>query len=267
MIYYHNHTSPLMSSARLVWITPQAQEQIVYCARVSNPKSQEEGKSPERLLAYLIKHKHWSPFEMASMCVEINTTRDIAAQILRHRSFSFQEFSQRYSDVVATFGEYEPIELRYQDTTNKQNSIEDPMGGLDAKFGPQLEMLYKASTRLYQAMVEEGVAKECARKVLLLQAPSRLYMSGTLRSWIHYCQIRTGPETQKEHRLIAQAIANILIEQCPAFSELLCNSPKAKPSASSLQLQQDPSIMKKPVEYWTGKSRSALTSQVHGTLS
>lgn len=228
-----------MIPTRLVWITPNAEEQIVYCARVSNPKSQEEGKSPERLISYLMKHKHWSPFEMASMCVEINTTRDIAAQILRHRSFSFQEFSQRYSDVVSTFGEYQPFELRWQDNKNRQNSIEDPMKGLEAKYDSRINALFQMSSGLYQEMLADGVAKECARKVLLLQAPSRLYMTGTIRSWIHYLQVRTGPETQKEHRQLATEIQEIFRAFCPATYRALWNSPETKHSESSNTLQPD----------------------------
>lgn len=212
--------SPL---AKLVWITPEAESHIVYCARVSNPKGQQEGKNPERLLSYLVKHRHWSPFEMASCCVEINTTRDISAQILRHRSFSFQEFSQRYSDVT-TLATPEGFDLRAQDPTNRQNSI---IGGVSQEdqlyFEGQIKDVMFRATALYNEMVNSGVAKECARKVLPMNSPTRLYMSGTIRSWIHYLQVRTGVETQLEHRQIALAIAEILSEQLPSLSNLITN--------------------------------------------
>jgi thymidylate synthase (FAD) len=214
-------------SVKLIWITPHAEDQMVYCARVSNPKSQEEGKSPDKLIRYLAKHKHWSPFEMASMCVEINTTRDIAAQILRHRSFSFQEFSQRYSATDALGRALVP-ELRLQDNANKQNSLEDDFGVLSEKFHDRIDELFLASHQLYEDMLKAGAAKECARKVLPLQTPTRMYMSGTIRSWIHYLQVRGGVETQLEHRQIAEAIKGILKEHLPVIHEtLLC--PPTKP--------------------------------------
>lgn len=210
--------SPL---AKLVWITPEAESHIVYCARVSNPKSQQLGKNPERLLSYLVTHKHWSPFEMASCCVEINTTRDISAQILRHRSFSFQEFSQRYSDVT-TLATPKGFDLRAQDHTNRQNSI---IGGVSQEdqlyFEGQIKDVMFRATALYNEMVSSGVAKECARKVLPMNSPTRLYMSGTIRSWIHYLQVRTGVETQLEHRQIAEAIAWILSRELPSLSNLI----------------------------------------------
>ena len=209
--------SPL---AKLVWITPEAESHIVYCARVSNPKGQQEGKNPERLLSYLVKHKHWSPFEMASCCVEINTTRDISAQILRHRSFSFQEFSQRYSDVT-TLATPEGFDLRAQDPTNRQNSLDTLSDEDKCYFSTQIaDVMFKA-TALYNEMVSSGVAKECARKVLPMNSPTRLYMSGTIRSWIHYLQVRTGPETQLEHRQIAEAIAGVLSRELPSLSNLI----------------------------------------------
>jgi thymidylate synthase (FAD) len=201
-------------AVQLVWVTPRAQEQIVYCARVSNPKSQSEGRDPERLIRYLIKHKHWSPFQMANMCVEVNTTRDIAAQILRHSSFAFQEFSQRYSD-VSLLGGYGPFELRYQDVKNRQNSIYDEGGSLSVQFSDKIQDLLGASQALYDEMLDAGVAKECARKVLCLQAPSRMYINGTIRSWVHYLQVRMSLDTQEEHREIAQGVAALLREQCP----------------------------------------------------
>ena len=231
--------------ARLVWITPAAESQIVYCARVSNPRSQEEGKSPDRLIRYLAKHKHWSPFEMASMCVEIDTTRDIAAQILRHRSFSFQEFSQRYSQ-AGLLGSPRVPELRLQDPTNKQSSLrveDDPeLEQLRSEIGD----LFDEAEDLYQRLLLAGVAKECARKVLPLNTPTRLYMSGTIRSWIHYLQIRTGPETQLEHREVAKAIEAVFAEHLPTIHEsLLCpesTSPSTKPVESSPPSQPEPTI-------------------------
>jgi len=206
------------SLARLVWITPDAEQQIEYCARVSNPKGQDKVDTTGKLLRYLVKHKHWSPFEMASCCVEINTTRDISAQILRHRSFSFQEFSQRYAEVQ------EPAsvpELRRQDTKNRQNSIDDLEPELVSDYQYQINALFDQAEMLYKNMVADGIAKECARKVLPLNSPTRLYMSGTIRSWIHYLSVRRGPETQLEHRLIADEIKNILNKQMPNLWEVL----------------------------------------------
>ena len=205
-------------SASLVSITPDAEKQIVYMARVSNPSNQANTETSPRLIKYLIKHKHWSPFEMASMQVEINTTRAIAAQILRHRSFSFQEFSQRYSS-VDQLGAFGVPHLRSQDLKNKQASHDD----LDPEFTELMERkiqtLYNSSIDLYEYMLSKGVAKECARSVLPLGTPSRLYMSGSIRSWIHYIQIRAGVETQLEHRLIAQAVKDIFEEQLPNVYE------------------------------------------------
>jgi len=207
-----------MPSTKLVWITPNAESIITYCARVSNPKSQEENKSPERLLKYLIKHKHFSPFEMASACVEINTTRDISAQILRHRSFSFQEFSQRYAAVE------QPLTMpqwRRQDLTNRQNSISDLSDETTAEADRLCLEAYYVAANTYQKLLDLGVAKECARKVLPINSPTRLYMSGTLRSWLHYLQVRRGPETQLEHRVIAQEIASLLCKEIPSIFNVI----------------------------------------------
>jgi len=207
-----------MPQAKLIWITPDAESIITYCARVSNPKGQEANRSPERLLKYLIKHKHWSPFEMASACVEINTTRDISAQILRHRSFSFQEFSQRYAPVDDSL---EIPQWRRQDLANRQNSIDD----LDPEAIAEIDQLcanaYAEAIIAYRRMLDLGVAKECARKVLPINSPTRLYMSGTLRSWLHYLQVRRGPETQLEHRQIAQEIASILCKEIPSIFNVI----------------------------------------------
>lgn len=220
----------MSSSVSLVWITPKAEEQIVYCARVSNPKSQQEGSSSDRLLRYLLKHRHWSPFEMASMCVEINTTRDVSAQILRHRSFSFQEFSQRYSS-VDSLGPTVCPELRMQDKTNRQSSLQPPVSMIPVIEGFELEILnvQEKTRELYGRMLEAGIAKECARKVLPIGSPSRLYMSGTIRSWIHYLQVRLGPETQKEHRLVAEGVLDILSEHCPSITEASCLTKSTSP--------------------------------------
>lgn len=211
-----------MSSSSLVWITPEAEKQIVLMARVSNPEGQATERSPNGLIQYLAKHKHWSPFEMASMCVEITTTRDISAQILRHRSFSFQEFSQRYSktDLLGTIG---VPELRLQDRTNRQSSLTDDFGVLAEEFDGRIQELFRQSEQLYQDLLSRGAAKECARKVLSLNTPTRLYMSGTIRSWIHYLSIRMGPETQKEHRDVAQCIGDIFRTHLPIISEALLN--------------------------------------------
>jgi thymidylate synthase (FAD) len=204
--------------ARLIWITPDAEQQIEYCARVSNPKGQDKIDTTGKLLRYLVLHKHWSPFEMASCCVEINTTRDISTQILRHRSFSFQEFSQRYAEVS------QPTEQplwRRQDVTNKQNSLDDLSEEVMREANEVSANAFLVAKEAYDRLLELGVAKECARKVLPLNSPTRLYMSGTIRSWIHYLSVRRGPETQLEHRLIADEIKNILNKQMPNLWEVL----------------------------------------------
>lgn len=205
-------------NAKLVSITPDAEQGIVYMARVSNPSNQANMETAPRLIRYLIKHKHWSPFEMASMQVEINTTRAIAAQILRHRSFSFQEFSQRYSSVddLPSIG---LPHLRSQDLKNKQASHDDLDPAMVERYNRYILELYAGANDLYNNMIANGVAKECARSILPLGTPTRLYMSGTIRSFIHYIQIRAGIETQLEHRLIAEAIKDIFEEQLPAVFE------------------------------------------------
>jgi len=179
------------------------QEMIAYCARVSNPTNQNNHTTTENLLKYLIKHNHWSPFEMVSICLEINTTRDIARQILRHRSFSFQEFSQRYAEVNDSFV---TKEARLQDHKNRQNSIPISDSELEEAWEKKQLELANHSQEIYTWALEKGIAKEQARAVLPEgMTPSRMYMNGTLRSWIHYIQLRTGVETQKEHRDIAFA--------------------------------------------------------------
>ena len=187
-------------------------------ARVSNPKSQREEKDQERLIRYLIKHKHWSPFEMANMVVEINTTRAVAAQILRHRSFSFQEFSQRYAD-VGQLGQPIRPQLRLQDDKNRQNSIEQAEE--DLFLQKEIDCLFKHSEEVYRQLIVAGVAKECARDVLPMAIPSRLYMNGTIRSWLHYVDLRADPGTQKEHRMIAEGVKDLLEQHCPSIYEAM----------------------------------------------
>ena len=203
-----------MHTATLVHITPNAEELISYMARVSNPANQNNTETSAKLIKYLIDHQHWSPFEMVNMCVEINTTRSVAAQILRHRSFSFQEFSQRYSD-ISSIGTPAIPALRRQDTKNRQNSIDD----LDQSFivGAEIAIQehFDQAIDLYNDLIKAGVAKECARDVLPLATPTRLYMNGTIRSWLHYCQLRCGNETQLEHRVIAEGAYKLLQEHLP----------------------------------------------------
>ena len=205
-------------SAQLVSITPNAEEQIVYMARVSNPKNQANMDTAPRLIRYLIKHKHWSPFEMASMQVEINTTRAIAAQVLRHRSFSFQEFSQRYSDVSELSNIGLP-HLRSQDLKNKQASHDDLDPEMVELMNKQIQQIYASTFDFYEHLLYKGVAKECARSILPLGTPTKVYMAGTLRSFIHYVQIRAAEETQLEHRLIAEDIKSIIEDQLPSVYE------------------------------------------------
>jgi thymidylate synthase (FAD) len=191
-----------------------AEQLIVYMARVSNPESQQAGDNPERLLAYLVRHKHWSPFEMVSLAMEINAPRDISRQILRHRSFSFQEFSQRYAEVT----EFAERECRLQDLKNRQSSIECREGSLIATWWATAQRDIEQSTRwLYCRAIEQGIAKEVARCILPEGLTmSRLYMHGTLRSWIHYCQVRMEAGTQKEHRQIAEQCWEIVRQEFPA---------------------------------------------------
>tara|TARA_R100000988_G_C3952686_1_gene141955 strand:- start:30 stop:680 length:651 start_codon:yes stop_codon:yes gene_type:complete len=189
------------SPVQLISVTPDAEQLIAYCARVSNPKNQDNPDN-EKLIKYLIKHQHWSPLEMAHVVMSIETTRAIGAQILRHRSFSFQEFSQRYAD-VSSIRFAKPPALRRQDTKNRQNSIDDLDDVTTAEFSIRTKYLFDSSQRLYKEMLAAGVAKECARDVLPLCTPSRLYMAGSVRSWVHYVQLRCGNGTQKEHQDIA----------------------------------------------------------------
>lgn len=206
-------TQPMLAEAQT------AEELVAYCARVSNPSNQANHETAPRLLSYLTRNAHWSPFEMAHAVIEIETTRDIARQILRHRSFSFQEFSQRYAAVTA-----EPVirEARLQDNQNRQNSIESNDAELAEWWEHQQRALADNANYTYQRALEKGIAKEVARSVLPEGlTPSRLYMAGTIRSWVHYIQLRAGNGTQKEHREIAVKCRDTLLESMPSLEEIL----------------------------------------------
>ena len=203
----------------LITVTPDAEKHIAYCARVSNPNNQ-NNESIAGLLKYCIKHQHWSIFEQAFMTLEIETTRGLAAQILRHRSFTYQEFSQRYAECTA-LGDIELPELRRQDDKNRQNSIDDLDPKVVDKLNRQMNTLFSSAYSLYTQMLDEGVAKECARFVLPLATPTRLYMSGTVRSWLHYIELRTGHGTQKEHMEIANECKSIFSEQFPTIASAM----------------------------------------------
>lgn len=210
----------LKSEVKLVWITPQPEEVVAYCARVSNPANQD--KEVGNLLNYCLKHGHFSVFEMASACVEITTTRDIARQILRHRSFSFQEFSQRYAEPSALTDEYVFREARLQDTKNRQNSIATDDQELQNWFDYQQHSIQFAAKQVYHEAIKRGIAKEQARVVLPEGLTmSRLYMTGSIRSWIHYCSLRSGNGTQKEHQQVAQAVRPVLQACFPESGKLL----------------------------------------------
>ena len=200
-------------------ITAEPEQTMAYIARVSNPSNQ-SNENYAGLLRYCIKHQHWSVFEQSSMTLEIETTRGLAAQILRHRSFTFQEFSQRYAD-SNLLGEIELPELRRQDTKNRQNSIDDLDSAIVEKLEKQMNTLFSSSLALYNQMLESGVAKECARFVLPLATPTRLYMTGSCRSWVHYINLRSAHGTQKEHMEIAEACRKVFTEQFPSVSEAL----------------------------------------------
>ena len=209
-----------MNRATLVSITPDAEKTVAYCARVSNPSNQDSTEY-SKLLKYCINHGHWSIFEMANMVLEVETNRGIAAQVLRHKSFSFQEFSQRYAD-TSSLGECIPTpELRSQDNKNRQNSIDDLDQEVKHKYNVQMRQLFSKTKALYDDMISNGVAKECARFVLPLATPTRMYMNGTIRSWIHYINLRTADGTQKEHMDVALQCKDIFIKQLPVVSEAL----------------------------------------------
>jgi thymidylate synthase (FAD) len=198
-----------------VHCSPDAENLVVRMARVSNPANEDNVATAPKLLRYLINHQHWSPFEMCSLCVKIDTERDISAQILRHRSFSFQEFSTRYAQVH----ELTLPNLRKQDLKNRQNSTDDLDANTKEDLTEDIVALYMQASELYQDMLDAGVAKECARRILPLSTQTTLYMHGTLRSWIHYINVRTDPGTQLEHRLIAENCKQIFIEQFPTIGE------------------------------------------------
>jgi len=205
---------------KLISVTPDAEKHMAYCARVSNPANQENEKF-SGLLKYCVKHQHWSIFEQAYMTLEINTSRGIAAQVLRHRSFTFQEFSQRYAD-SSLLAETIPLpELRRQDTKNRQNSIDDIDPFTIQKYQMLMQDHFRDAMALYQTMLDASIAKECARFVLPLACPTKIYMTGSVRSWIHYIDLRSANGTQKEHMDIALGAKKIFCEQFPAVAEAM----------------------------------------------
>ncbi len=219
-------------SVSLVSVTPKAEQLIAYCARVSNPSNQDNPDS-EKLIRYLIKHNHWSPFEMAHVVMEINTTRSIAAQILRHRSFCFQEFSQRYAEVSLR---PELPKLRRQDLKNRQNSIDDLHTSTTEFFDRKIGELFCQAYDVYQQLLEAGIAKECAREVLPLCTPTRLYMAGSIRSWLHYIDLRAANGTQKEHQDIALECKKILVKALPTITAAMW--PSSSSSSDNTNNQQ-----------------------------
>lgn len=215
------HYSAPLPNVSLITVTPDAEDLIVYMARVSNPVNQGLGQKGERLIQYLINHKHWSPFEMVHMVLQINTTRAVAAQVLRHKSFSFQEFSQRYADVKELTTSIQLPHLRRQDQTNRQNSIDDLDAAKTQIFYRRIAQHFEEAQDIYREMVSSGVAKECAREVLPLATPTRLYMAGSVRSWIHYIDLRSQNGTQLEHMQIAQQAKEIFNKQFPTIGKAL----------------------------------------------
>ena len=208
-----------MSKVDLISLTPNAEKTMAYIARVSNPKNQ-NNDDYSRLLSYCIKNEHWSVFEQSFMTLQIETNRGIAAQILRHRSFTFQEFSQRYAD-SSLLGNIPLPELRRQDLKNRQNSISDLPDQLKKKFNAKIADHFKSAFDLYEELLENDIAKECARFVLPLATPTRIYMSGSCRSWIHYINLRSAHGTQEEHKLIALNCKSIFKESFPTVSKSL----------------------------------------------
>ena len=205
---------------KLISSTPDAEKTIGYIARVSNPNNQDNPKV-SGLLKYCIKHQHWSIFEQAHLTLEIATTRAIAAQILRHRSFTFQEFSQRYADSSLLGDEIPLPDLRRQDVTNRQKSIDDLDEHTRQKYEIWMQHNFKETMNVYKQMLEDGIAKECARMILPMAVPTRIYLTGTLRSWMHYIELRTGHGTQKEHMEIAEDCKKIFLEEYPIISEAM----------------------------------------------
>ena len=208
-----------MHSAKLVWITPNAEALVGKIARVSNPNN-EDNPEVEKLIKYLIKHKHWSPFEMASMCVQIDTTRAISPQILRHRSFTFQEFSQRYAIPTDIFATVLP-DLRRQDYDNRQNSIDDLENETQQYYEQRIDDHFREAVKLYESLLHTGVARECARSVLPINTVTRLYMSGSIRSWLHYVDLRGSNGTQAEHMKIARSVGEILDTEVPIIARAM----------------------------------------------
>ena len=212
-----------MSAVNLVWATPKGDELVAYMARVSNPSNQNNTATAPKLVKYLVDNKHWSPLDMVDMCVEITTTRDIARQILRHRSFYFQEFSQRYADPTEDLG-FRLRDARLQDKKNRQNSIETSDYEMKVEWIEHQQAVVAQSSKAYKWAIENGVAKEQARAVLPEGLTlSRMYMKGTLRNWIHYVDVRTDMATQKEHRLIAEECKKLMFECFPSMKELYGN--------------------------------------------
>ena len=207
-------------NVKLISVTPDAEKMMGYVARVSNPSNQENPKVAG-LLKYCVKHQHWSVFEQSFMTLEIETTRGLAAQILRHRSFTFQEFSQRYADSSMLADTIPLFDLRRQDTKNRQNSIDDIDPHTRQNFEIKIQKHFDDAMQLYQEMLAAGIAKECSRFVLPLAVPTRIYMSGSCRSWVHYIDLRSAHGTQKEHMDIAEACKKVFVEQFPTVAEAL----------------------------------------------
>ena len=207
-------------NVKLISVTPDAEQTMAYVARVSNPNNQ-ENPNYSKLLGYCIKHNHWSVFEQAFMTLEIETTRGLAAQVLRHRSFTYQEFSQRYADSSLLADQVPMFDIRRQDTKNRQNSIDDIDDFVKQEYEIKIRRHFDEAMVLYQSMLDMGIAKECARFVLPLATPTRMYMSGSVRSWIHYITLRSANGTQKEHMEIAEACKKIFVEQFPTCAEAL----------------------------------------------
>jgi len=207
-------------NVKLISVTPDAEKMMGYVARVSNPSNQENPKVAG-LLKYCVKHQHWSVFEQSFMTLEIETTRGLAAQILRHRSFTFQEFSQRYADSSMLADTIPLFDLRRQDTKNRQNSIDDINPHTRQNFEIKIQKHFDDAMQLYQEMLAAGIAKECSRFVLPLAVPTRIYMSGSCRSWIHYIDLRSAHGTQKEHMDISEACKKVFVEQFPTVAEAL----------------------------------------------
>jgi len=207
-------------SVKLISVTPDAEKMMAYVARVSNPNNQ-ENPNYAKLLGYCIKHNHWSVFEQAFMTLELETTRGVAAQVLRHRSFTYQEFSQRYADSSMLADKIPMFDLRRQDTKNRQNSIDDIDPFVKQEFEIKIRRHFDEAMVLYQSMLDAGIAKECSRFVLPLATPTRIYMSGSCRSWIHYINLRTANGTQKEHMDLAEGCKKVFIEQFPTCAEAL----------------------------------------------